>query len=604
MKIFSLHAVLALSTFLGIVACGPRAQVENERAAVTDMSVALRSQKLQQVSPLQGGLDAAPMSACERLTQLSNESKGGLRYSFFDSLSVEWKQDVNENWYQDMKGSINIAENPLTQFVLGEQVVAGSTEDFYKAAKAEHDKGNLGFMQWMVVKILRWVDGISLIQYSTIDGKLEAAFPGIFGGKHDIKDSLQYSLLKKISNPEKVAGQDGKTLPKILAAKLSLFPSSGSWDDWRDSSKDSLASALSALKKPAGTVEDQKQKTCAMVLAHQSFAQLMAIKGYNRAFWTMGEDGKPVVKPLDKSYREFTKVPVTGAFFDPTKNQSVLLDTVAIQKYDPAQLELTVSAEVPNGKVQTSAGSLGDALSMMEGLLYNFEASSPAAPWVTAESDYLFGDIQSSANKAILPGETHALSLGLMTMGFKNLGAIFIKQVNLKGALAGKNDMIAGIALASEISSGSSLVRVHLQDVIRFTRLVSYLENSLRNFKNGTPEKWARMNPVYDKKTLAALHGDALFSKAELDQLLSADEKKNILKDNLLNLKLPLAVLLLQMGDNKDGCVAEMQWDLSTGEKTPTARCDYSLRAELREAVGILAHDTQSPLLLKRASEL
>jgi len=587
--------ILFLSLLLA--ACSPKTNVENKRVFNNTQEI-FGDQQSSLISPLVSALENAPRNACERLGELTKQNKKGLVFSYFDQLKFAG---------QTIKGASNIAESPLLQFILGEKFLAGNTKDFYKNAKAERKKGNVSFLQWMAIEILNAVGILEIVQYPTINEKLQEAFPGIYGGDGEIKNALLYQLLSKIEDPNELLQHDMNALSAILTAKLPLFPESASWQTLAEETKINLASFIQALKKPGITTEEKKERVCAGVLAHYHFAQLLTIKGYMKPAWKSSKNSNRVqLEELSSSNKEFFKLEASGGFYDPTLRASIVLNEDQITKYNPAQRPLNITAETPNGNLQEREGTLNDSLAMMETMLYGFEASSPAAPWLVEEREYLYGDIQATAeNKVILPGQAHALSLGLLGIGFKNLAANYIKQVNSKGVLAGKDDIVAGIALAAEVpAEGSQTVKIHLADIIRLTKVVSYLENSLRNFTKGSAEKWQRMNKVYEPKVLASLLGDSLFTKEELKKILTEDERKNILKDNLQKLKLPLAILLVQMGTTEKGCFSEANWDLSTGIKTPMAGCGEEVRAGLKEALTILAHDARSPLLMKKAQSL
>lgn len=632
--------VALLGFTLTFSAC-KRDQVENTRSSITIMGLAQSGQKLESIpaliSPLENFVEGddsneqeekainekvGTVSACDRLEALSREERSTVNFSYLDLVRIK---------NGEVTGSMNLAQSPFVQYVLGEQFKAGSEDDFYEAAKKEHDVGNVGFMKWMVVNIMKGIGLLDMIQYPTINSKLSEKFPGIYGGEEDLSNSLQLQLLNK-ANTAAMLEKDPRNLERYASIKLPLFPANRAWQQWSTSVRLNWSAALSAMRKNSDSLESQKQRVCGTVLAHLSFSQLMAFKGYMRPVWTINSAGRATLQELSSDYPEFSKVPVTGGIYDPAQNSSIIMDNVSIQKYDPAQKLLQVTAETPNGNLQHQAGNLNDSLAIMEALLYNFEASSPAANWVANEGDYIFGDIQKTDNKAILPAEAHALSLGLLTMQFKNLAANHIRKVNAKGILAAKDDMVTGIALSSEAYSSDPVVRVKLNDVIRLTRVVSYFDYALNSFTKAGPEKWGRMNGVYASeaepenksesivvnllkavmkkaepryKTLALLHGGAMFSQTELERMLTTEERQNILRDNLKNLKLPLAILLVQLGTSNSECFTEMTWNLQTGEKVRSGNaCSAKERANLKAALMILAQDTQAPILLKKARGL
>lgn len=612
-----------------VTACSKNKRVETNRTLIPDLGALGVSEPALIISPLASSIeDQATPGACERLSVLRHElamSNDSLapRFSFVSELFSDKK---------GLKAAVEIDESPFTQLFLGEKFQVDDEETFYKKAKAEREAGNIGFMKWMVVKFMKAIGSMKTIQYPATNDKLEEAFPGIFGEAVGAEKSLSWKIAQRAADSRAVSTPDTS---EILTTRVQLFPGNGSWNDYETSQRTSLAAAAKAYKGG-----DQKEKLCAMILMQQNFAQLLRIKGHNAPVSLAPARGKKHarIEKLSSSNPAFQKREIPGAFFDVLSKRSIVLENESIKTYDPAQKRVSVTSQVPSGSVSYEAGKLNDALSLMEALLHSYEATSPAASWLKSDEDYVLGDILVS-EKAILPAEAHALALGLMTVHFKNLAALNIKKVDKDGRDASLGGMPAGILLASD-SNAANVYRVRLVDAIRFARVVFYFDNALRQFSKKQPGEWQAMNPSYDLKTMASLFGTTVFTKEQLEGMYLKQEdisqacidagkaagreyeecllserklraaivenlvKGNSLRDNLRALKLPLAMLLSQLGTGRAGCVVEVEWDAISGRRVPGAACAPETKGELADLFEIMARDTRSPVLLKKARDL
>lgn len=577
--------------------CAPKGELQSQRADIKDLSAMDSSAANIIVSPLVSAVqEPQDKSACARVNELAArklEAPAG-RFSYLGSLHSK-----DRNGGKSFSGSIALNESPFSQFVLGESFQVDDDAGFYEKAKKEHDAGNIGGMKWFLVKFMKFMGLLSIVKYSATNDKLNEAFPGMFGEESPMDGSLHWSLARKAANINALSTEQ---IQAALTKKLPLFSADGSWSSWAEDSRENLTAAVKALNSDAHDEASEKERLCALTLMHQNFASLLSLRGFVAPEMQAGAGGTMSMVKLSSSHSEFAKKQSFGGFFDQAVRQSVVLTNDGIQQYDPSAKFMPLTKNTPNGLIQKEAGTVSDGLAAMEALLYAFEASSPASPWIKDAKDYRFGDVTNAASPALLPAEAHALSLGLLTVQFKNLAALYLKKVNARGQELRAGESAAGIMVVSgEGAHGASIVK--LDDIMRFAQVVSYLENALKRFSTKGADEWAAMNPVYSRKTLAALMGKAMFSDDELSKLLSPAERANVLKDNLKLLKLPLALLLSQLGSDK-ACVSELEWNLQTGERRPLGACSAEQEEKLAEVFGVMARDTGAPVLLRRAEKL
>ena len=567
--------------------CAKNERVETKRTPVDLMPKG----QVEALPPFRSALEDSSVGACARLNDLKKKKSKGPTYSYLAAAKVG-----EEGW----EGALDIAESPFTQFILGEKFAAGDEEEFYEKAKKEYEEGKLSSVKWLTVKVLHNLGLVSWVQYSAINDKLEENFPGIFGTTAGMDNSLPFKLASRVTTLKNMSASRASS---ILTTKIPLFPSDSGWSGLAAETKISLAAAMQGISPKSNSSE----RLCAHVLLSQHFAQLLRLKGHRSPKITKPSSNprRPLpfsqIAKLSSSQPEFRTQEVTGAFYDLAEEQSILLENETIQKYDPASHTLGITKDIPNGSVSDKQGNLSDALSLMEALTYGLEITSPASP-LSFSQDYLYGDISAEGSKAILPAEAHALSLGLLTMHFKNLALLHLQKINAEGKALAEGESAAGIMLASGEWNGAS-TNVKLDDVVRFTRLVSYLDHTLSALLARTPAELASLNAVYQPKTLASLLGKAMFSEEELNKLLTPQEQKNVLLDNVKALKFPLAVLLSRYSTDA-GCFANIEWNSELGSIKLQQACEANEKKDLADVFELLARDTKSALLLKKAEQI
>lgn len=584
------NKIIQLGFFLVILSSCSNEVKEPVRADVQNLSAQAQSLR---VSPLVSSIENSSITACDRLSDLnknissSEKNRSSEIFSYFDQL----KHD-RSGW----QGALSIAESPFVQVVLGEKFKVDDVEEFYKKAKAEYEAGKLSGVKWLVVKFMHSIGSLKSIQYSATNDKLEEKFPGLFGEMGSVESSLHWSLVKRAVNEAEIGST--KTA-KILTAKIPLFPGDRSWEAFAESAQKSLAAAAKGMEST-----DAKEKLCSLVLFHQSFAQLLRLKGYS-APQILERDRSAIVSHLEKlssTNPEFQKNEKYGSFMSLRSAETVVLDNEDISQYDPTKGILSITSKINDGLESKEPANLIGSLSLMEALISNFEATSPASPWI---KNYFLGDIQGEG-KAILPAEANTLALGLLTIHFKNLAALHIRKITADGRIAGEKDPVAGVLFVSNFPQ-KNIAKVKLAELVRFALVISYFENALNNFIKIGAEEVLKKNEGYKIATLVSLFGKNMFTKEQLTQL---DPKADVsildrmsLIDNLRALKFPVAVLMSRLASSEKGCFSELNWNITNGNNELSEACSENLKAQAAVAFTVMGRDTGSQLLLKKGRQ-
>ncbi len=532
--------------------------------------------------------DGEAPSACAAIEALkSSQLTNGYRFSFLDEIRVD---------AATMKhfGKINFADSPFTQVMLGEKFKFPTGDEFYAQAKAKHDAGEIDFLKWAALNAAVLVPSLYLkLQVQATNEVLEKKFPGIYGEPAEFtEESLHYQLLEKTGAMGLETG-----LSEVLTAKLPLFNSQG-WGGVAADLRTSLQAAIASVARKGDTREDKMERLCGFVLWQRAFAQMLAFKGHISPALNAGHLPK-----LTDHATEFPKFEDQGALYDDAHTQAIVLNPADIQNYNPSARALSVRATLPNGLPVTQTGGLAAQLDLLESAVYMLDATHPGSAWFADRASYPLGNILDPRSPAILPPDAHLLALGMVKLSFKNMSALYIKQVTAAGTVAGEGEAPAGIALVSPRDMEQSQTTLRLTDVARFTRVVVDLERLLDqvagDVKTGT--SWYLTDPSMpyaDQKIRAQLLGEsAVGGKEAFEKLLLPEERQSILKDGLFRLHAPLALLLGQMSHGPGGCASEVLWNLRDGSRRPTAKCTDAQHVEARDAIrllGILAH---SPVL-------
>lgn len=575
--------ILALTILSALASCAEHKRNEPVRhvpegaapvlAAPTDSDL---SELVQPLKPLLAS--DTEQTACGRLESLGAESANAReKFSYLGAASMLKDKPF---------GHVELRESVFTQLILGEKFAVDNFDSFYEKAEKEYQAGRLSSVKWFLLKMIKATGiGRESTLFSATNDKLAEKFPGIFGQSQSLEQSLHFGLAQKAAGRPLRA--DGP-VAKILTAKLPLFPGDGSWQSFAAASGVSISAAAKAFRDARGASDaDMAERLCATVLLHQSFSQLLRIKGLRAPEIHVGNGSAPSrIEKLSSSHKEFSKRMVTGAAFDLKALKPILLENEAIRKYDPSQPDqpiLTVTSGVPGSDKAKGPGSLEDSLAFIEALLFAYEATSPATELL--EGRYILGDIAAEGSSALLPAEMHSLALGLLTMQLKNVAGLHIKEVSKTGALKKEGEAAAGIALSARpLAPGdASSTEVHLADAVRLAKIALFFESALLRLEQKDATALKAMNDSYSDEVLGTLRD---------------------LRKKLARLKFPSVLLISQMATAKDGCFPTMEWNLETGERRLLGECAKEDKMAAAEVFELLGRDSQSTLLLKKAELL
>ncbi|MGE3975663.1 MAG: hypothetical protein AB7F59_14145 [Bdellovibrionales bacterium] len=517
-------------------------------------------------------------SACQRLEELQQNFRANPRAKRFSLLTSLYSGSNSE-----LIGSTDLSAFPLAQIIIPQKMNL-SSEQFFKAAEQEYMNGTLGTIKWNLLWSA-WQTRVAtplafnILHAKALNEKTEEVFPGVFGQAASLEKSFMKLLFMKMNPGTELVSATFLTQPASLTSSLS--------------NQDALTSLSAAVKSSQMSGEDvtsRKERICALVLWQRAFAQLLNMKGYVGVSLT-STSGSPVsaqAKKLSMYQTNFSVTSTAGSFIESDTKNSVVLEEKDIAEYAPTEkksLELSQDA------------SLSHLIQTLEGLVYTYQATSPSAPWVRAQSDYLLGDITSTSSRAILPAEAHALSCGLVTILLKNLSTFHIQKVNAKGQLLKADEAAAGMILTEKGDKVATTMK--LRDLLRLVRSVIYLDLALSYHADKNPQDLEKMNPLYSRKKLAQLVGTKMFSSSELDALLSSEEKASVLADKLKELRLPLGMLLSKFRATKSkSCVQVIQWNLASGKTESSLPCNDQLSKEYSDVIELMSRYTQSTILL------
>ena len=570
--------LLAISFLLS--ACGNDRQPLPERSLgqpVAGTALASRGTSLALLPP-----EGMRVSACAALDRLAESTGTGLK---FQHLGAVYGYD--HGWF----GAVELDNSPFTQMVLGEQFQAGDEAAFYEKAKKEHEAGRIGGMKWFVVNFMKKIGLLSVVQFKTTNEVLEETFPGIFGTRGALEKSLAWKLANRAAVVNDISRDE---VSRILTRQLPLFPVGG-WDEFAAEVRENLTAAVAGLTRSS----EARENLCGFVLLQHNFAQLLRVKGFEAPVtldpYRFGRTPHRRLERLSARAPEFPKQPLLGSFT--SRRRAMVLENENITQYDPSRALLGVTQGPPGSEYAERRGGLAEALAMMEGLLYSFQASSPASPWVKERGTYWYGDVQSPQGPAFLPAEAHALSLGLLTLHFKNMAHRHILRVNAAGRILSAGETAAGFVLDAN-GEGAGTVRMRVEDLARLTRVSTQLVASLDAFFGVADGHWEALNPVYNDQLLGALLGKEFFRSGTPGPAAAQP-----LRDSLLSMRFPLALLLVDLA-GQGRCVAELDWNLATGERKAARYCTVAEKALLVETLRNLAGETGSSLLLNRANEI
>ena len=478
-----MNKTLLTLTALVTLACSPAREEVKQRTFIQPITPA--NEKLSK--PYQSPLQSDNSSASSRVTTLSQqESK--VRFQFLNAF---------ENREDKLVGRVEVALNPFVQFALSsERLKRDDPKAFIKQVEDAHAKGEISGLQWAAFVAVREVYqatgstwGLIKFQTKAINQKIAATFPGVLGGGNELEKSLPYLLIRKFDGGIDPANSE---IQKTLAASLPLITS-----DIHNDMRESLGAAIHNY--PLNQNLNDSQRAASFVLFQRLFSQLLLLKGHTAVKFVV-KDNLSSVPQLTDDKASFDSQIRNGYFMDPKTGKNLALTTEDIATYDPSKRPLLLASDLTG-----SLASLATELNVTIATALAFEASSPAAYFVNGPSQYIFGDVTSLTNRAIVPAEAHSLSFGLTVMNLKNISARHIAVVNEKGqdiTVAGGDP--AGMSLF-EIQNGEKVVK--LENVLKMIELNLQLDVALDQIiskHESNPTELKAMNSLYNEPAVIA----------------------------------------------------------------------------------------------------
>lgn len=556
-----MKTLLILTSFF-ILACAPDREQSKERAFIPSIKVANEKISAKVQSPLKN----SNLSASARVSALAQDTTAKTHFRFLHAF---------ESRNEKLVGRVEVSANPFIQFALSsERLKRDDLKKFIAQVEQAHKNGEISGVQWAAFVVARQVYettgstwGLIKFQTKAINQKVAATFPGVLGGVGELEKSLPYLLIRKFDGGIDPSNTEAQ---KTLAASLPLLT-----PDFHNDMRDSLSAAINNY--PLNQNLSDSERVSSFVLFQRLFAQLLVLKGYNSAKYKVVE-GKSAVSLLTDDQKSFETAARVGYFMDPKTGKNVALTSEDIASYDPSQRPLLLTSK-PGGALAT----LDLELKVMGATALAFEASSPAAYFVNDPSQYIFGDVTSLINRAIVPAEAHALSFGLTVMQLKNISARNLAVINESGkdiAVAGGEP--AGIVLFDQVGEQR---KVQLNQILKLIEFNLQMDAALEQVIQKSEKNHAQlkaMNSLYEAEGMIA--------------------NMAMLREKLKSMRLPLYLLTMRMIRNDREV---LNWNPTTGFVRLKGE---SITSERKQQVGAILRDLgihmDQPLILEVGNRL
>lgn len=547
---------------LAVVACSPAREETKQRTFIEPILTV--NEKLAQ--PYQTPLKNENLSASVRISALAQQ-ESEKRFQFLHAF---------ENRNDKLVGRVEVVNNPFIQFALSsERFRRDDPKTFIKQVEEAHKKGEISGLQWAAFVTAREIYqttgstwGLNKFQTKAINQKVAATFPGALGGVNELEKSLPYLLIRKFDGAIDPANSE---IQKILASSLPILTK-----DFYNDMRESLGAAIHNYPLQQNLAETER--AASFVLFQRLFSQLLVLKGHTAAKFSV-KNGTSSIPLLTDEKVAFDSQLRVGYFMDPKTGKNVALSSDDIANYDPMKRPLLLAS---NAKSGSALASLDLELKVTSATALAFEASSPAAYFVSGPENYIFGDI-TQINRAVVPAETHSLAFGLTVMNLKNISGRHIAIVNAEGkdiSVAGGTP--AGMALFEE-QSGQKLVK--LENVLKLIELNLQFDVALEQII-----KKHEKNPT----ELKAMH--SLYMEPAI--ILGMRD----LRAKLSEMRFPLYLLTMRMVLNDRETLG---WDQQKGFSRPV---NGAILAERKQRVGKVLVDLGSyldqPLIIAIGNKL
>lgn len=555
--------LLILTSFVAL-ACSPAREESKARTFIR--SIEPVNQKLDK--PYQSPLKNQNASASSRVAVLAQNKEAKGRFRFLHAFETREKK---------LAGRVEVANNPFIQFALSsERLKRDDPDTFIKQVEDAYEKGEVSTVQWAAFVLARtayqttgstW--GLIKFQTKAINQKVSATFPGVLGGVNELDKSLPYLLIRKFSGGVNPANPE---IQKTLAASLPLLTSSID-DDMRQS----LGAAIHNY--PFNQNLSETERVSSFILFQRLFNQLLQLKGYTRVKYGFIKEHSAIPLLTDEK-NSFDSTTQPGYFVNPKTGKNVALTSEDIAAYDPAVKPLLLTSSWVKG---SALAPLDLELKVMTAAALAFEASSPAAHFVSGPKDYLFGDVTSLQNRAVVPAEAHSLSFGLTVMLLKNLSARRIAIINEQGQdVSVQGGEPAGIAFFDQVAADK---KVKIDQVLKLIEFNLHLESALTDVIRKSEvnhDELKAMNSFYEHK---AMMGNLV-----------------ALRQKLIEMRFPLYFLTMKLV--KAGR-EELVWNPQAGfAELPKGKLSDDRKHQVGQSLRDLGTAMDQPLIVDVANQL
>lgn len=555
--------IFTLNLFAGcalIAACTPQKETPTARANVPALPPVHEKPVSGKIS---NALQNQNLSAATRVSVLSQNSQVNHRYIFLDAVGKRG---------DELEGRVEVGSNPFIQFALSsENLKRDNIDTFLKLAHEAHDKGEIGGVQWaafvaaeQAYKLTGSTWALIKLQTKAMNTKVAATFPGVLGGTNPIKASLPMLWVRKFDGAIDPTNSD---VSRVFGASLPLIGG-----DIYPDMQQSLAAAIQYY--PFNLTFTENERAASFVLFHRMFSQLLTLKGYTSV--KVGTiEGQSAISSLNDKMNSFDSFVRPGYFIDVKNNANVALTPSDISNYNPETRLLLL------GSGGTNVANIATEVSFMRAMGIAFEASSPAAWFVHGPADYLFGDVQSTSTRAIIPAEAHSLSIGLLAMELKNFAARHIAKVNDLGQdVTQVGGEPTGMSIHGQLSG-------HEVSELEITLRMIELNVQLNAAIDALLQK-AQTNPS-ELKAMNSFYPAGVGSLQEL-------------KSNLIQMRMPLYILTKRfIKTDRDF----LFWDAKSGFSVPAGN---HLTADKKIRIGTVLRDLalqmDQPMIYEDASQL
>lgn len=596
------------------------------------------------------------VSACDWLANLSETGTGPERFR----LLGDWRTpDVtDELQISELSGAVDIAASPLYQYALLTQQIPDKRE--FLALLDQEFQRAVSFGDVFKIGAVRALIKIGIlnpygVRNSVIQSKMDEALPGSFEQQEREQiflDTIPGAVFQN-GNPglvrlsftadepaelkRKKLQQLGQTLDEYKRPQR-IF-SEGGWTAFSRDMKTGLSAAIRSFRG-----SESRQLACGTAILHRTFAQLLTIMGFPRLPLKRSRESDRGVLPdfeellVNAETEEYSVCAAPGSFLKEGRRVLLSRDDIA-STGDSAEPSFVLSAKpfVPQECRKVNTGPLtslsyvsslstdqiapaSELLAFLSGVTNFVTAFNPGAPW-WSETNLGFPlspfesmeKIRSSG--AILPADSHALSLGFLNLAFDVLlkkHLVYIGPDN-KEVLNPADAVGIRISEAPRKPGAPGKVRVTIGAVSELTETAFKLSHYLSLVRN-----WKQRAEVALEEELAAekdfrkriaLRRDfddfiaGMFASEDvLGKLGAAGEGS--LAAQVQNLKLAITMLSISFSHKGNGfasCHAEMIFDPESGEGRFQGECSPDEERSWRYGLALAARSFRSPILQELA---